>query len=72
MFKDQLIIEKKWKLNLYQEPNLDPPEDESHSYLKCGDTLWMILSEKYSYLSSQRYCDPFVEVIRKKQIELSH
>ena len=37
---------KAWKVNLYLEPNLDPPDSESHNYLKIGDTIWIILSER--------------------------
>ena len=33
------------RLNLYEEPNMEPPESESHCYLKIGDCLWIVLSE---------------------------
>ncbi len=52
---------KAWKLNLYQEPDISEASSESHDYIKVGEVIWIILSEKRFYLTSCRKGDPFVE-----------
>ena len=48
-----------WKINLYEPPNLKSADDESHNYLKTGDFFWVLLSERFNYLSGVRKEDPF-------------
>jgi hypothetical protein len=43
---------------------MDLPIAESHSYLKVGDIIWIVLSERKYFLSGQRESDPFLECMR--------
>ncbi|EGR31182.1 MIR domain protein [Ichthyophthirius multifiliis] len=60
---------KAWKLNLYQEPiTKDHIDNENENYLKAGDIIWIVLSQKKFYLSCERFNDPFIDLmIQQKQ-----
>ncbi|EAR95948.2 MIR domain protein (macronuclear) [Tetrahymena thermophila SB210] len=60
---------KSWKLNLYQEPTSTSQVEsiEEKNYLRAGDIVWIIQTEKKLFVSSQRQSDPFVEILNNQK-----